>query len=170
MFTTWLQAWPSTSANVDGGCMCHVRLSDWAGAQPSRQHHLLCQKLAMRCWLSSASSNSACNLHRHQPHLLHHESINIHRLRHLYHQIDPQDTSAVTLWPCISNILTPSTLTIDRATSCRLPEYIRSVAIAPIPWHYVTPFLSPTLSLRPILRLHNTTGAARSSVFPTSYF
>ena len=37
------------------------------------------------------------NLDRHQPHLLHHESINIHRLRHLYHQIDPQDTSAVTL-------------------------------------------------------------------------
>ena len=30
-------------------------------------------------------------------------------------------------------------------------------------------FLSPTLSLRPILRLHDTTGAARSSVSPTSY-
>ena len=36
------------------------------------------------------------NLDRHQPYLLHHESINIHRLRHLYHQLDPQDTSAVT--------------------------------------------------------------------------
>ena len=29
--------------------------------------------------------------------------------------------------------LTPSTLTIDRAMSCRLPEYIRFIAIAPVP-------------------------------------
>ena len=25
-------------ANVDGGCICHVRLSDWVGAQPRRKH------------------------------------------------------------------------------------------------------------------------------------
>ena len=31
------------------------------------------------------------------------------------------------------HLLTPSTLTIDRATSCRLLEYIRSVATASVP-------------------------------------
>ena len=31
------------------------------------------------------------------------------------------------------HLLTPSTLTIDRAMSCRLLEYIRSVATAPVP-------------------------------------
>jgi len=30
-------------------------------------------------------------------------------------------------------LLTPSTLTIDRATSCRLPKYIRFVAVARVP-------------------------------------
>ena len=33
----------------------------------------------------------------------------------------------------IYHLLTPSTLTIDRATSCRLLEYIRIVATAPVP-------------------------------------
>jgi len=45
-------------------------------------------ELSERCWLSSghiARTKSACNLYRHQPHLLHHKSINIHRLRHLYY-------------------------------------------------------------------------------------
>ena len=30
----------------------------------------------------------------------------------------------------VYHLLTPSTLTIDRVTSCRLPEYIRFIAIA----------------------------------------
>ena len=33
----------------------------------------------------------------------------------------------------VYHLLTPSTLTIDRATSYRLPEYIRFVAITRIP-------------------------------------
>jgi len=65
----------------------------------------------------------------------------------------------------VYHLPTPLILTIDRATSCKLLEYIRSIAIAPVPWHYVAPFFLPlTPSLRPILRLYDTTGAARSSV------
>ena len=34
-------AWPWTFANVYRGCICHVRLSDLAGAQPSYKHQCL---------------------------------------------------------------------------------------------------------------------------------
>jgi len=33
----------------------------------------------------------------------------------------------------VYHLLTPSTLIIDRVTSCRLPEYIRFIAIARVP-------------------------------------
>ena len=60
---------------------------------------------------------------------------------------------------------TPLILMIDRATSCKLLKYIRFVAIAPRPITLRCAFfLPPTPSLRPILRLYDTAGAARSSV------
>src|SRR5271169_7040600 len=64
----------------------------------------------------------------------------------------------------VYHLLTPSTLTIDRATSCRLLEYIRSAATVPRPVTLRCAFFTPTPSLQPIPRLYDTAGAARSSV------
>ena len=41
--------------------------------------------------------------------------------------------TAYVSYAWVYHLLTPSTLTIDRATSCILLEYIRSAAIDPIP-------------------------------------
>ena len=51
---------------------------------------------------------------------------------------EPRALAYTSRTACVSyarvyHLLTPSTLTIDRATSCRLLKYIYSVATAPVP-------------------------------------
>jgi hypothetical protein len=66
----------------------------------------------------------------------------------------------------VYHLLTPLTLMIDRAMSCRLLKYIYSAATIPrLVTLYCAFFLLLTPSLWLILYLYNTVGAAKSSVF-----
>jgi hypothetical protein len=66
----------------------------------------------------------------------------------------------------VYHLLTPSTLTIDRVMFCRLLKYIHSAATIPrlVILYYAFFFLPLIPSLRLILYLYNTVGAARSSI------
>jgi hypothetical protein len=66
----------------------------------------------------------------------------------------------------VYHLPTPSTLMIDRATSCRLLKYIYSAATIPrlVTLYYAFFFLPLTPSLWLILYLCNTVGAAKNSI------